>query len=216
MSAGDHIRIRKSGAWEHAIDVGDRTVIHFEKGSGVKRSHVSDLANGGPVEVVIHPTRVYAPRLVVARAFSRFSESAYAAMFPDSEAFALWCKTGQIPAAPLAVSPAPAAAAAPKPVATVTSIARARKGAAVKAKGKAAKPKAKARVKAKAAVKAKPAATKAKPAHKAKARAKAKPARKAAVRAGPAKKAKPAATKAVRPAAKARAAPQKRAAGRRR
>ncbi len=98
MKAGDHILIMKGGGAEHAIEVGDRTVIHFAKGGGVKRSRLAELAPvGATVIVVTHRERVFPPRRVVARAFSRFAESAYAAMFPDSEAFAIWCKTGRVP-----------------------------------------------------------------------------------------------------------------------
>jgi len=112
MKAGDHIRISRDGLVEHAIDVGDRTVIHFAPGSGVKRSRLTELApNGARVDVVTHAERVYPAKQVVARAFSRFSESAYAAMFSDSEAFAVWCKTGQVP--PRASGPTAGAVTAP-------------------------------------------------------------------------------------------------------
>jgi hypothetical protein len=98
MKAGDHVRILKDGSWLHAIDVGDRTVIHFAPGAGARRARVEEIAGGGArVEVVTHTARVYPPSTVVARAFSRF-EPAYASMFADSEAFAVWCKTGQAPA----------------------------------------------------------------------------------------------------------------------
>ena len=108
MRAGDHIRITRGGVSEHAIEVGDRTVIHFVQGEGVRRSRLYQLApDGARVEVVVHPHRVYVPKQVVARAFSRFSDSAYAAMFRDSEEFASWCKTGKVPARPLAPSRAP-------------------------------------------------------------------------------------------------------------
>jgi hypothetical protein len=97
MKAGDHIRILREGRWLHAIDVGDRTAIHFGPG-GLRRSLVDDLARGAEkIEVVTHPQRVYAPKAVVARAFSRFAEAAFGAMFADSEAFAVWCKMGNIP-----------------------------------------------------------------------------------------------------------------------
>ena len=100
MKAGDHIRILKDGEWQHAIDVGDRTVIHFAAAGGVKRSRLDSLSAGAQrVEVVTHPERVYAPKMVVARAFSRFSESAFGAMFSDSESFAVWCKSGGSPPA---------------------------------------------------------------------------------------------------------------------
>lgn len=99
MRPGDHIRILRDGGWDHAIAVGDRTVIHFARGEGVKRSLLSALASDhAPMEVVTHREPVYAPRRVVARAFSRFADSAYAAMFADSEAFACWCKAGRAPA----------------------------------------------------------------------------------------------------------------------
>jgi hypothetical protein len=98
MKAGDHIRILKDGEWQHAIDLGDRTVIHFAAQGGVMRSRLDSLSAGAQkVEVVTHPERVYAPKMVVARAFSRFSDSAFGSMFGDSEAFAVWCKSGGRP-----------------------------------------------------------------------------------------------------------------------
>ncbi len=105
MKAGDHIRITRGVVAEDAIEVGDRTVIHFVKGEGVRRSRLDHLApDGARVEVVIHRHRVYSPKHVVARAFSRISSSAYSAMFLDSEGFASWCKTGRTPARSVAVS----------------------------------------------------------------------------------------------------------------
>jgi histone H1/5 len=120
MRVGDHIRITKGGGAEHAIDVGDRTVIHFAIGEGVKRSRLAELASDGArVEVVTHRERVFPRKQVVARAFSRFAESAYAAMFQDSEAFAIWCKNGKIPvwvsAVPPALEPGSPTHEAPRP-----------------------------------------------------------------------------------------------------
>jgi Lecithin retinol acyltransferase len=110
MRAGDHICITTGGVAEHAIDVGDRTVIHFVQGEGLKRSRLAELApDGARVEVVVHRHRVYVPKQVVARAFSRFSDSAYSAMFRDSEEFASWYKTGKMPAHPLAAAREPSA-----------------------------------------------------------------------------------------------------------
>jgi hypothetical protein len=101
MKAGDHICIQSDGTWRHAIDVGDRTALHFSSPGGVQRSRLSELAPAGTkVEVVTHAERVYPPKLVVARAFSRYAEAAYGAMFADSEAFAMWCKTGRERTAP--------------------------------------------------------------------------------------------------------------------
>jgi hypothetical protein len=108
MKTGDHIRITKGGGSEHAIDVGDRTVIHFATGKGVRRSRLAALASDGArVEVVTHRERVFPRKQVVARAFSRFAESAYAAMFQDSEAFAIWCKSGKVPMRASAIPSAP-------------------------------------------------------------------------------------------------------------
>jgi hypothetical protein len=107
MMAGDHIRIQQSSGSQHGIDVGDRTAIVFDHGVGPRRVRLEPLPDGARVEVVTHIERVYAPKQVVARAFSRFSEAAFAAMFADSEAFAVWCKTGR-PAPTSFTSPAPA------------------------------------------------------------------------------------------------------------
>jgi hypothetical protein len=106
MKAGDHLRVLKDGVWDHAIDVGDRTVIRWVPRLGVLRSGQGEFVSGAERgEVVVHRERTFKPREVVARAFSRFAESAYAAMFASAEQFAIWCKNGQLPA----VAAAPAA-----------------------------------------------------------------------------------------------------------
>ncbi|HTP29212.1 MAG TPA: lecithin retinol acyltransferase family protein [Anaeromyxobacteraceae bacterium] len=143
MRAGDHLRILKGDTWEHAIEVGDRTVIHFGD-QGVKRSLLTEFApNGARIEVVNHRVRVFTPKHVVARAFSRFSDSAYAAMFRDSEAFATWCKTGKMPAVPFTAGTAPLPkarkAARPRPLTAARRKAKAKaatRGAATKSKGR--------------------------------------------------------------------------------
>jgi hypothetical protein len=122
---GEHIRTLKGGRWNHAIDCGDETVIHLaEDGAGpsrVRRSYRPEFVAGAEVvEVVTHRARTFPDDEVVARAYSRISDPALAAMFRDSEAFASWCKTGRIPAEPpnRAIAVAPAAApppAAPRP-----------------------------------------------------------------------------------------------------
>ena len=82
MTAGDHLRALRGGVWHHAIDAGDHTVIGFTPGSGPVRTTLAAFAEGAhQLEVVVHRERVYAPRAVVARAFSRFAEAAYAWMF---------------------------------------------------------------------------------------------------------------------------------------
>src|SRR5512142_2852548 len=104
MEAGDHLRALKNGVWEHAIDCGDRTVFRFTRGNGtapeVRRTPFAEFEDGAErVEVVAHPERAYPAPMVVARAFSRIREAALVHMFADSEQFALWCKTGQLPQA---------------------------------------------------------------------------------------------------------------------
>jgi hypothetical protein len=117
MKAGDHLRVLKDGVWDHAIDVGDRTVIRWVPRLGVLRSGQGEFVSGAERgEVVVHRERTFKPREVVARAFSRFAESAYAAMFSSAEQFATWCKNGQLPAvagAPAAPRKAAARKAAP-------------------------------------------------------------------------------------------------------
>ncbi|HTN52815.1 MAG TPA: hypothetical protein VML50_10470 [Anaeromyxobacter sp.] len=163
---GDHIRARKGGRWQHGIDCGDQTVIHLVTDAGVpgsrfRRSFRPEfLAGSEAVEVVTHRERVYPPRQVVARAFSRNRDSALSAMFRDSEQFALWCKIGQVFQAPAAAEPgAPAAKARPAGAGGVGRKAArpaARKAAPMKAARKAARPKPARRAPRKAA-KAKPA-----------------------------------------------------------
>jgi len=99
MPAGDHLRVNRGGAVDHAIDVGDRTVIRWRQGVGVERIARALFApEGAAPEVVVYRQRVFRPPLVVARAFSRFAESAYRAMFQAPEQFAVWCKSAQLPA----------------------------------------------------------------------------------------------------------------------
>jgi hypothetical protein len=127
---GEHIRARKGGIWNHAIDCGDQTVIHLvadqsvPPGDRVRRSYrPAFLAGADRVEVVTHRERVFAPRLVVARAFSRAREPVLAAAFRDGSELANWCKAGRAPEAgnaadvaftlaPALPEPAPAAARA--------------------------------------------------------------------------------------------------------
>jgi hypothetical protein len=98
MTQGDHVRARKGGVWDHAIDLGDRTVLRFARPAGIQRcGYVDFVAGADRVEVVVHRERAFRPSLVVARAFSRLSESAYGAMFASSEQFAVWCKIGRVP-----------------------------------------------------------------------------------------------------------------------
>ncbi len=102
MRAGDHVRVLREGRWDHAIDCGDRTVIHFVGGSGaaVRHSPLGDFAGiGERVEVVPHPERVYPAREVVVRAYSRMQDPSFAHMFADAEQFAVWCKNGLLPPA---------------------------------------------------------------------------------------------------------------------
>jgi len=125
MNLGDHIRTLANGRLDHAIDCGDMTVIHLVPAPGgtgraeVRRSRLSDFTAGAErVEVVTYLQRGYAPRMVVARAFSRLGDSAAWAMFPSAEHFATWCVSGQAPgpsAAPAAEAPPAPAARAPRP-----------------------------------------------------------------------------------------------------
>jgi hypothetical protein len=116
MTQGDHVRARRGGVWDHAIDVGDRTVVRYAAGAGIQRCEYADFVAGADeVEVVVHRERVYRPPLVVARAFSRFAESAFNSMFGSSEQFALWCKSGKLAPAGPAAPPRKAARAAARP-----------------------------------------------------------------------------------------------------
>ncbi|HEX9051940.1 MAG TPA: hypothetical protein VF841_15530, partial [Anaeromyxobacter sp.] len=100
---GDHIRTLKGGRWTHAIDCGDETVIVLaddaSRSPRVRRSYRPEFVAGSEtVEVVLHRERTFPAEEVVARAYSRISDPALAAMFRDSEAFAEWCTTGRLPA----------------------------------------------------------------------------------------------------------------------
>jgi hypothetical protein len=203
---GDHIRARKGGRWSHGIDCGDETIIHLLEdpslppGDRVRRSYRPEFVAGAEaVEVVTHRERVFSPRQVVARAFSRTGDAALAAMFRDSQQFAEWCKTGRIPETPrnvaISVPGVPTASAGAAPTAKPAGRAN---GAAAKARPAVAKSRAKVKpapmlAKAKAARKvAKAKAAKPKPARKParQARAKAGAARKTAAKAKPARASK--------------------------
>lgn len=153
---GDHIRTLKAGRWTHAIDCGDETVIVLADDAAqsprVRRSYRPEFVAGADtVEVVRHRERTFPAEEVVARAYSRISDPALAAMFRDSEAFAEWCITGRLPAAPqnVAISvPGVAPAAAPPPASAPTSRGaprRKKKGAAKARPARVAKPARKAR-----------------------------------------------------------------------
>jgi hypothetical protein len=115
---GEHIRTRRDGRWDHAIDCGDETVIHLADDaagrSRVRRSYRPDFVSGAEVvEVVRHRERTFPASEIVARAYSRIADPALAAMFRDSEAFADWCATGRLAAGPASVPLEPAPTSAP-------------------------------------------------------------------------------------------------------
>lgn len=218
---GDHIRTRKDGRWSHAIDCGDQTVMFLSEdpalppGSRIQRAYRPDFVAGADaVEVVIHRERVYPPRQVVARAFSRARDTAAAAAFRTSAEFAAWCKVGR---AGMTLEEAAAVVALPG-----APVARERKPAPARARPKAAAPARKPAAKAKPAAKpVRPAARK--PAAKKAAQKKPAPKRtKAAKKPAPKPSRKPAARKvAPKQAAKgahraaARSAPKRKTRGRR-
>lgn len=116
---GEHIRVKRAGRWQHAIDCGDETVLHLADEPGeapvrVRRSYRPEFVSGAElVEVVTHRERTFPPSEVVARAFSRIADPVLASMFRDSEAFADWCATGRISSASgasPAEAPAPSSA----------------------------------------------------------------------------------------------------------
>ncbi len=130
MRAGDHVRVLREGRWDHAIDCGDRTVIHFVGGPGaaIRHSPLADFARiGERVEVVPHLERVHPPREVVARAYSRMGDPAFAHMFGGAEQFAVWCKSGLLP---------PPSGAAPWPLPAEAAPARVRAPAARRKKAR--------------------------------------------------------------------------------
>jgi hypothetical protein len=120
MRAGDHVRVLREGRWDHAIDCGDRTVIRLVRGAtapAIRRTAMAEFArDAGEVGVVPHRERVYPPREVVARAYSRMRDSSFVHMFADPEHFAVWCKSGLAPARRGATAPLPGTSSpAPRP-----------------------------------------------------------------------------------------------------
>ncbi len=143
MRTGDHVRVLKEGRWDHAIDCGDRTVIHFVAGArpAVCHTALADFARiGEPVEVVPHPERVHPAREVVARAWSRLGNPSFAHMFTGAEQFAVWCKSGLLPPAPLPAAPAAAGSRVRVRAAGRKRAGGARRGGAGKAPGAASRP----------------------------------------------------------------------------
>jgi len=150
MKLGDHVRALVSGEYRHGIDCGDRTVLFLGRDASghpeVRRALAAEFAAGAErVETVVHREGVLAPRVVVARAFSRMRDPAATASFDSSEAFAAWCLTGRPPEPGFAPAPAPPPAArhARRPAAKKASPARkapARKPAPKRRPGKAAAP----------------------------------------------------------------------------
>jgi len=220
MALGEHLRILIGGRFDHAVDCGDRTVLHLafteERGRpAVKRSLLQDFTSGAErVEVLRAGVRTYPPKMVVSRAFSKLGDSNAWAMFPTPEHFVAWCLTGQPPVLPPEAGAAPAApvAAEPAPGTALARVPRALPPAEEKVAPRAPRPAARKKAPpAKAAPKK--AKAKARPAKRAKPAAKARPAK----RAKPAAKPKPA-KKAARKAPKkgARKAPAKKSAGKRR
>ncbi|HTP49621.1 MAG TPA: hypothetical protein VMK42_02895 [Anaeromyxobacteraceae bacterium] len=178
MAHGEHLRILIGGRLDHAVDCGDRTVLHLAlppngRLPAVKRSLLADFTYGAErVEVVRHTERTHPPKMVVSRAFSKLGDSAAWAMFPTPEHFVVWCLTGQTPIA----HPEPeGAAAAPAEVVPAAPAAKpAKKAAAARAPAKAgAKPKARVKASPKGVAKAvkKPARKAARKPRAAKARA---------------------------------------------
>jgi hypothetical protein len=109
---GDHIRALKDGRWIHGIDLGTQQVLHLVEdpslpaGHRLRRTYKPDFTEGATsVEVVIHRERVFPPRMVVARAFSRLADPAVVAAFRSSEQFAAWCKASRLPAADAEAQP---------------------------------------------------------------------------------------------------------------
>jgi hypothetical protein len=118
MKLGDHVRALVNGEYRHGIDCGDRTVLFLGRDTSgrpeVRRALATDFAVGAErVETVVHRERVLAPRVVVARAFSRMRDPAAAASFATSEAFAFGASPGGRP--PRAWR-APASAVRPPPL----------------------------------------------------------------------------------------------------
>lgn len=115
MKAGDHLRALRTTGWDHAIDLGDRTVLRFVAGAGIVRTGLAEFAAGAPVEVVTHREPVFRASVVVDRAWSRLREAALAGMFHGAEQFATWCKSGQLPSDPASHPAAPPSGPAQRP-----------------------------------------------------------------------------------------------------
>ncbi len=102
MARGDQIYVIREflniqGVYEHhGIDCGDRSVIHYRKGTEtIERTSFAIFAIDAMSKVYVkHYSTCFIPDVVVHRAESRLGERNYNLLFNNCEHFANWCKTG--------------------------------------------------------------------------------------------------------------------------
>ncbi|TLY22016.1 MAG: hypothetical protein E6K68_04215 [Nitrospirae bacterium] len=97
---GTHVRIRRLGFYHHAIIVGGDAallspvmVIDNDKGFGVSRRTLHEVAAGDPVKVVAIPQSPEHAAAIVERAYSQLG-APYDLFGRNCEHFATWCVTG--------------------------------------------------------------------------------------------------------------------------
>ncbi|MGI9518506.1 MAG: lecithin retinol acyltransferase family protein [Pirellulaceae bacterium] len=99
MATGDHLVVQYGAYTHHGIDVGNGMVIHYGRGLHNKRNARVEVVAwdmfAGQYPVRIEPDAArFSPQLVVARAWSRLSESDYDVFDNNCEHFVNWCRLG--------------------------------------------------------------------------------------------------------------------------
>jgi HRAS-like suppressor 3 len=96
MAKGDHIKVARRGYTHHGIDMGDGTVVEYDKISGtIQRVAMAEFAGGAPEVRVVEHAEGFAPEKIAERAMMRMGESAYHLFSSNCEQFANWCVTGR-------------------------------------------------------------------------------------------------------------------------
>lgn len=96
MALGDHIKVARRGYTHHGIDMGDGTVVEYDKVSGrIQRVEMAVFVGGAPEVRVVEHAEAFEPEKIAERAMSRMGESAYQLFSNNCEQFATWCVTGR-------------------------------------------------------------------------------------------------------------------------
>ncbi|MCC5787056.1 MAG: lecithin retinol acyltransferase family protein [Phycisphaerales bacterium] len=96
MAKGDHIKVARRGYTHHGIDMGDGTVVEYDKFSGtIRRVDMAAFVGDAPEVRVVEHDDGFPPEKIADRAMLRMGESAYQLFSNNCEQFAYWCVTGR-------------------------------------------------------------------------------------------------------------------------